>query len=98
MRSPQGISVRYRVVVESFLKSASSLRTESVWICVVCIFSVFVCAAVPGLCSRFTVCVFVCVRVACMHVGCKAAVGTVLSLILSVPLWLFGSANFIPVS
>lgn len=88
--------------MESFLKSARSLRTEHVWICVVCIFSVFVCAAVPGLCSRFTVCVFVCVCarpcVARMHVGCKAAVGTVLSLILSVPLWLFGSANFIPVS
>lgn len=49
----------YRVVAESFLKSASSLRSESVWICVVCIFSVFVCAAVPGLCSQFTVCVHV---------------------------------------
>lgn len=85
----------YRVVAESFLKSASSLRSESVWICVVCIFSVFVCAAVPGLCSRFTVCVCVCV--ACMHVGCKAEAGTVLSLILSVPLWHLGSTNFIPV-
>lgn len=85
--SPQGISVWYRVVAESFLKSASSLRSESVWICVVCIFSVFVCATVSGLCSRLTARVFVCLRVACMHVGCKAGVGTVLSLILSVPLW-----------
>lgn len=56
----------YRVVAESFLKSASSLRSESVWICVVCIFSVFVCAAVPGLCSRFTACVCVCVWHVCM--------------------------------
>lgn len=47
----------YRVVAESFLKSASSLRSESVWIRVVCIFSVFVCAAVSGLCSRFSACV-----------------------------------------
>lgn len=82
----------YRVVAESFLKSASSLRSESVWICVVCIFSVFVCAAVPGLCSQFTVCVPVC---ACAW--CKADVGTVLSLILSVPLWRLGNRNFIPV-
>lgn len=85
----------YRVVAESFLKSASSLRSESVWIFVVYIFSVFVCAAVPWLSSRFTVCRFVCV--ACMHIGCKAEIVTVLSLILSVPLWNLGSTNFIPV-
>lgn len=93
--SPQGISVWYRVVLESFLKSASSLRSESVWICVVCIFSVFVCAAAPVLCSRFTLCVCCCV--ACVRVGCKGEVGTVLSLILSVPPWHLGSTNFIPV-
>lgn len=64
----------YGVVAESFLKSASSLRSESVWICVVCIFSVFVCAAVPRLCSQFTVRarVSVCLRaslcVACVRV------------------------------
>lgn len=62
----------YRAVLESFLKSASSLRSETVWICVVCIFSVFVCAAMPGLCSQFIVCVVcVCayVCVACAHGG-----------------------------
>lgn len=80
--SPQGISVWYRVVVESFLKSASSLRSASVWICVVCIFSVFVCVAAPRLCSS---CVCLCMRVVCVRGGCKADIGTVLSLILSVP-------------
>lgn len=95
--SPQGISVWYRVVVESFLKSASSLRSESVWICVVCIFSVFVCATVPGLCSRFAPCACLCLRVACVRVWCKREAGTVLSLILSVLPWHLGSTNFIPV-